>query len=217
MRGSHPLSAARTSTLEDDTAVGKISFLCMIALHLTREELNAAHPLATRQPACRPYGVFAAVDGPLSLFSAQWARNIRTNAHEENLICLPQSPPTVAKEKAPIQHTGPPCPRRPLSHFHFLTFCAAVFWGVYLRPHNITQPPRRQGQMAPNKPPPLEQCKRGPHRCGAGPEIVQNHSLIAQGCVASQPARAARQPNCSSSSILLTGLTRPQRSRLRRI
>jgi len=29
-----------------------------------------------------------------------------------------------------------------------LTFCAAVFWSVYLRTHNITQPSDCQGQMA---------------------------------------------------------------------
>ena len=85
------------------------------------------------------------------------------------------------------------------------------------RPIISTRLPPCQEQMAPNKPPPLEQYKRGPRRSGAGPEIIRNHSPLAQGYVAAQPPRATGRSDCSPSLILLAGLTQPQRSRLRRI
>ena len=185
----------------------------MIALHLTHEELNAGHLLATRQPACRPYAVFAAVDGPLWLFSAQWARKIRTNAHGEDLICLPYHLQPLPKKKHPSNTGAHPAPATPFP-FSLLTFCAAIFSDVYLKPYNITWPPPCQAQI----PPPLGRCERGPHRCGMGPEIIHCRRLALQSR-ATAPNRLGRQSSqkgVPQQSFFLILLHRARRTHLRR-
>ena len=120
--------------LKDGVRVDQMSFPRMITLHLTQEELYAAHSLAARQRVQGLDVAFAAVDGPLWLFSAQWARNMRMNAHGENWGYQPQSPPTLAKEETPVKRMRSPCPGDPFP-LSLRTRCAAVFWDVY--PHGL--------------------------------------------------------------------------------
>jgi len=127
------------------------------------------------------------------------------------------SPPTLAKEKAPIQHTGSPCPGDHPSHSHSLPSAPRYFSDVYSKPYNIAQPSRCQGQIDPKRPPRWSNV-RGAHTDLAwAPRSSRTTVSSLTALWPPKPARATRQPDCSSSPILLAGLTQPGRSRLRKI